>query len=399
MHQDSLIPDPTLTPPEILFFDSIIAGVTPMVKHMPYDEIISRPQGMQGYIINLTIEGEGLVKDGELSFVCKKGDMLLFPPHVPHYYQRNPTSANWYHLWIYFFPRSYWLPALSFNTALSVIFQDKLTSSTLATSNLSASDFPTSTLATSTMSNSSSLSAALATSAQSNASNLSASLTTSTMSNSSSMSASTLSSPAVFTVSSDKKIEEWDHNIEKWDHYSGQVGYFHVPDELFTEFKTLFIEVIERYRSKHNASQILVYSFIEQILFRRLELTQQPEELKASDPRVTRACLYIQEHLSSPSLTVNEIAANVNLSPSRIAHLFEQTMGTSIIKWRDRERFKLSCLLLVNSNLKIEQIAIKSGFNDTAYFFKFFKHYSGVTPSQYRSHHTNQSKSNSVNAN
>lgn len=372
MHQDSLIPDPTLTPPEILFFDSIIAGVTPMVKHMPYDEIISRPQGMQGYIINLTIEGEGLVKDGELSFVCKKGDMLLFPPHVPHYYQRNPTSANWYHLWIYFFPRSYWLPALSFNTALSVIFQDKLTSSTLATSNLSASDFPTSTLATSTMSNSSS------------------------------MSASTLSSPAVFTVSSDKKIEEWDHNIEEWDHnsvYSGQVGYFHVPDELFTEFKTLFIEVIERYRSKHNASQILVYSFIEQILFRRLELAQQPEELKASDPRVTRACLYIQEHLSSPSLTVNEIAANVNLSPSRIAHLFEQTMGTSIIKWRDRERFKLSCLLLVNSNLKIEQIAIKSGFNDTAYFFKFFKHYSGVTPSQYRSHHTNQSKSNSVNAN
>lgn len=296
MQQDSLIPDPTRTPPEILFFDSTIAGITPMIKDMPYDEIISRPQGMQGYILNLTIEGEGLIKEGEQSFVCRKGDMLLFPPHVVHYYQRNPSAPNWYHQWIYFFPRSYWQPALNFTHALHALHLDN-----------------------------------------------------------------------------DDKI--------------GEIGYFHVSDELFETFKNLFLEVIKRYRSQNHCSQLLSYNFIEQILMRRWELSQEPEEIKNTDPRVSRACLYIQETLSNPNFNVDDVANHINLSASRISHLFEQTLNSSIIKWRDRERFKLSCMLLINSSLKVEQVAIKSGFNDTAYFFKFFKRYSGQTPAQYRNTH------------
>ena len=77
--------------------------------------IIDRPRGMKGYILNLTIDGEGLVRDGAQSFTCQKGDLLLFAPAVPHYYHISPAASRWYHQWIYFFPRSHWLPALSWH--------------------------------------------------------------------------------------------------------------------------------------------------------------------------------------------------------------------------------------------------------------------------------------------
>ena len=70
---------------------------------------------MKGYILNLTIEGEGMVRDGAQSFTCQKGDLLLFAPEVPHYYHISPAASRWYHQWIYFFPRSHWLPALSWH--------------------------------------------------------------------------------------------------------------------------------------------------------------------------------------------------------------------------------------------------------------------------------------------
>ena len=110
-----LIPDPHLPPQTIFFDDTVIAGITPMQRGKPYDEIIDRPRGMKGYILNLTIDGEGLVRDGAQSFTCQKGDLLLFAPAVPHYYHISPAASRWYHQWIYFFPRSHWLPALSWH--------------------------------------------------------------------------------------------------------------------------------------------------------------------------------------------------------------------------------------------------------------------------------------------
>ncbi len=35
---------------------------------------------MKGYILNLTIRGQGVVKNQGREFVCRPGDILLFPP-------------------------------------------------------------------------------------------------------------------------------------------------------------------------------------------------------------------------------------------------------------------------------------------------------------------------------
>lgn len=99
-------PNPLL--PGYNFNAYLVAGCTPIEQNGELDFIINRPNGMKGYIINLTIQGKGTVFQGQSAFDCHIGDLLLFPPNTPHYYQRASDTERWYHQWIYFRPRAFW---------------------------------------------------------------------------------------------------------------------------------------------------------------------------------------------------------------------------------------------------------------------------------------------------
>ena len=93
----------------------VVAGFTPITRGSKLDYYINRPQGMKGYIINLTLRGQARAKAGDGSLLCRENDLLLFPPGVPHHYGRDEHSEYWDHLWIYFIPRPYWIDWLKWD--------------------------------------------------------------------------------------------------------------------------------------------------------------------------------------------------------------------------------------------------------------------------------------------
>ena len=98
--------DPLL--PGYSFNAHLVAGLTPIEAEGYLDFYVDRPLGMKGYILNLTVRGEGIIKNGDQQFVCRPGDILLFPPGEIHHYGRHPDAKEWYHQWVYFRPRAYW---------------------------------------------------------------------------------------------------------------------------------------------------------------------------------------------------------------------------------------------------------------------------------------------------
>ncbi|MFM2479408.1 arabinose operon transcriptional regulator AraC [Celerinatantimonas sp. MCCC 1A17872] len=105
----------------IIFDSFLVAGLTSIAKGNHLDKRIYRPNGMKGFIINLTIDGSGTIITENQSFDCEKGDLLLFPPNVIHNYTRSKKSDTWEHYWIYFFPRSYWLNWLTWENTIDNI--------------------------------------------------------------------------------------------------------------------------------------------------------------------------------------------------------------------------------------------------------------------------------------
>lgn len=69
--------DPLL--PGYSFNAHLVAGLTPIEANGYLDFFIDRPLGMKGYILNLTIRGEGVINNNGEQFVCRPGDILLFP--------------------------------------------------------------------------------------------------------------------------------------------------------------------------------------------------------------------------------------------------------------------------------------------------------------------------------
>ena len=93
----------------------LVAGITPIEKGGPLDFPIDRPNGMHGWIINLTVDGQGKLFDGKNTTIVKPGDIVLFPPDAQHLYGRDPEADKWWHRWIYFQPRAFWKPWLQWD--------------------------------------------------------------------------------------------------------------------------------------------------------------------------------------------------------------------------------------------------------------------------------------------
>jgi AraC-like DNA-binding protein len=108
-------------------------------------------------------------------------------------------------------------------------------------------------------------------------------------------------------------------------------------------------------------------------------LTGGVEPMNASDERILRATAYIKSHLGAP-LTLEEVASEACLSPSRFRHLFVEQTGMGLrpyILWR---RFlHVWELLMVGESLSSSAHA--AGFADAAHLTRTSRRMFGFPPS------------------
>lgn len=106
--------------------------------------------------------------------------------------------------------------------------------------------------------------------------------------------------------------------------------------------------------------------------------------LQSSQDIVANTINYILSNISSPDLSVNEIAEKNYLSLSYLSRLFKKAKGISISQYIIRQRMELAAQLLAEGGNTISNIALSVGYNNYPYFTSTFRKYWGVSPSQYR---------------
>ena len=126
----------------------------------------------------------------------------------------------------------------------------------------------------------------------------------------------------------------------------------------------------------------LQHNRLEEILIRAREHLSLPEG-KVMDSRIQNACDYIQAHLAD-KFNVDDVARACNLSPSRIAHLFKETMGVSLKSWSNSLRLQQARRKLLSSDDSIGEIARQVGYEDPTQFTKYFRKNLGCSPREFR---------------
>lgn len=92
---------------------------------------------------------------------------------------------------------------------------------------------------------------------------------------------------------------------------------------------------------------------------------------------------YIRENLDQP-LTLEHLAKFCNLDPTYFHKLFKATVGRTPAKQILRYRITAAKRALLDSRLRLEEVAHKCGFSSASYFCCKFKEATGMTPMQYR---------------
>lgn len=175
------------------------------------------------------------------------------------------------------------------------------------------------------------------------------------------------------------KLNKW----LNWSNKEANIGRIKINDDrYFQEISQLFSKIDIELKSSHFFKEDVATTLLEYLLMKCIS-AEKIEVIPSIDHRVLSTCDLILSNLASND-SIDSVAEKVFLSPSRLSHLFKQSLGISFIQWRELQRISEAKKLLYFSNISILNIAKSLGYDDSLYFSKIFKKHTGLSPTEFR---------------
>ena len=101
------------------------------------------------------------------------------------------------------------------------------------------------------------------------------------------------------------------------------------------------------------------------------------------EKRIIKAVNYLHKHYTE-KLKLKDLADQIPLSPAYFAELFEEIYNHPLHEYITELKMKKSYELLRTTDLTVNEISSKAGYDDPLFFRHIFKKYTGVSPREYR---------------
>lgn len=152
---------------------------------------------------------------------------------------------------------------------------------------------------------------------------------------------------------------------------------------------SLFKECIDAFNCKDDFSEAIMSSIVIRILI--LLFTNRDARVvdqNKNDRILNLVMMHINNKISqAQNISLDEICNETHISKYYLCHLFKRTTGLSVMQYTNNLRLTQAKKLLINTNMKIQDIALSLGFSSSTFFCKFFKNSVGCPPAQYRNKH------------
>lgn len=96
-----------------------------------------------------------------------------------------------------------------------------------------------------------------------------------------------------------------------------------------------------------------------------------------------RAKEYIKNNFSK-SITLEDVAREISVSPQYLSKLFKEETGENFIDYLTGTRIRIAKSLLESDEMSIKEICFSIGYSDPNYFSRTFKKIVGSTPTEYK---------------
>lgn len=153
-------------------------------------------------------------------------------------------------------------------------------------------------------------------------------------------------------------------------------------DNQFSEFQSIFKKMLDEFLNRQKGYEDILRVYLLELLikiFRQME----PRQSAGNESYIDLALRFIQDNYHE-KLSMNDIAYRSFLSKSYFSQLFKKNTGMCFSDYLQKVRVEKACELLFSSDSSVEEIALKTGFCDTKFFYIVFKKTTGKTPGEFR---------------
>lgn len=162
-------------------------------------------------------------------------------------------------------------------------------------------------------------------------------------------------------------------------------------NSIYPVIRSLLTNIVDEYNNNKILSEAIIYSTLIQI-FVNISRNEVYKRINQSDyhnihhdyiEKLSYACKYIASHYNE-DLSLEKVASVVGFSKFHFSRLFKKFTNTTFYNYLITQRIYKAELMLVNSDTKILDIAMSTGFNSISTFNRIFKSIKGCSPSDFR---------------
>lgn len=150
------------------------------------------------------------------------------------------------------------------------------------------------------------------------------------------------------------------------------------------EMQSLFVKASKAWQKKNVGYYEECFSDLYRIIKQIRKETERYLPKQKCAERLAPALEYIDENYISESISVEYLAKLCNISEVYLRRSFQDLFSVSPSVYMRNKRINYAKELLQLREYSVTDVAMLSGFNDSAYFVREFKKAVGVSPSVYR---------------
>ena len=163
------------------------------------------------------------------------------------------------------------------------------------------------------------------------------------------------------------------------------------PD-IHAQCVNLMLEIYNEYNSAAPFKSVsIIQKFLDMIVMVGRDYTGKPNRFEGIRPtkqqeyaeKFLAICDYLNQHCTE-DIALEEVAAMAGFSKYHFSRLFKEFAGMPFYKYLNSRRIAYSEKLLLDPQINVTEVAIRSGFNSISAFMRMFKIVRNCTPTQFR---------------
>ena len=147
------------------------------------------------------------------------------------------------------------------------------------------------------------------------------------------------------------------------------------------ELEELFIKIEREYRRKERYGELLMHSYILELLVQICRYRcERKTKIRESDQVIYEITAYIGENYGG-DISLQKISRQFSISESYLSRKFKSVTGIGINRYITFVRISNAEKMLRDGGVSVAQAARNCGYNDSNYFSTVYQKVKGVTPS------------------